>query len=511
MSLGTSSLDMPRSSTLRLLLGWLGVVALAIGALALYRHATLSSELERESLALLAEASQRADQHDAHLTALSAVAQAEGARESGPFKDVASTILQFYPRIDEIQLVPFDGAAPILGTSPLDPELAAALRAAGRSAGSHAALLTSPDRPGHYLMVKRSPNTDAARDGVVLFIDGARLLASDAPFWKQDNVSARLSMPDGKTISGTDAPMAGDHFSRTLRSASQPLLLDTTLSVGWRDLLLPGAALATAVAATLLYLAGLAVARQWSLTRAAERRAELADLDARLTHASRVNAMGEMASGMAHELTQPLTAILAQAQAGRRLLSAGNLPPLGGALDDVVAQARRASAILDRLRQWSKPREASPSATDLRGAVANVQALLGAEATRRGIALDIDMPEAPLVANVDQVEIEQVIFNLVRNAMEALADADEKRVTITLRGDGKDVVLDVQDTGPGVAPEVRPKLFTPFATTRPDGTGLGLALSQRLVERAGGEIGYVAPERGALFRVILPRGGGDQA
>ena len=507
MSLGTSSLDMPRSSTPRLLLGWAGVVALAIGALALYRHATLGGELERESLVLLAEASQRADQHDAHLTALSAVAQAEGARESGPFKDVASTILQFYPRIDEIQLVPLDNAAPALGTSPLDPQLAGVLRAAGRSADGHAALLTSPDRPGHYLMVKRSPNTDAARDAVVLFVDGARLLASEAPFWKQDNVSARLSMPDGTAISGIGAEPAGDRISRTLRSASQPLLLETTLSVGWRDLLLPSAALATAVAATLLYLAGLALTRQWSLARAAERRAELANLDARLTHASRVNAMGEMASGMAHELTQPLTAILAQAQAGRRLLSAGNLPPLGGALDDVVAQARRASAILDRLRQWSKPREASPTATNLRGAVANVQALLGAEAGRRGIALDISMPDAPLVANVDQVEIEQVIFNLVRNAMEALADSDEKRVTVTLRGDGKDAVLEVQDTGSGVAPEVRPRLFTPFVTTRPDGTGLGLALSQRLVERAGGEITYVAPERGALFRVTLPRGG----
>jgi len=492
-------------------LGWLCAVVLALALLAAYRHATLGQELERESAALHAEASQRADQHDAHLTGLSAIAQSLSLRQPGPLGDVAATIMQFYPRIDQIMVVPLDPAEPAFSTGPLPPDLADTLRIAARSSTGHAALLFVPARPGHYLMVKRSPNNDAARYAVALSVDGERLLASSSPFWSGSGVARRLSMPDGAVIFGPPDLPAGAHFSRNLGSASQPLLLETAMSVTWRDLLPMPQALATIAGASLLYLAAVAMGRERSRARAAERRAALSDLDARLTHASRVNAMGEMAGGMTHELTQPLTAILAQGQAGRRLLAANNLPPLAGVLDDVVAQARRASAILDRLRNWSRPQPAAIAPSDLRMALGNVEALLAAETARRTVALEVHAPSQPVVVMADAVEMEQVIFNLIRNALEALADAPEKRISVRLDTDGETALLEVRDTGPGVPAELLPRLFTPFTTSRADGTGLGLALSQRLVERVGGEIVYVQPPHGALFRVTLPLAKGGPA
>jgi len=215
--------------------------------------------------------------------------------------------------------------------------------------------------------------------------------------------------------------------------------------------------------------------------------------------------MGEMASGMAHELTQPLTAILAGAQAGRRLLVRNNTEALAGALDDMVDQARRASAILDRLRNWSRPQRRQTAPADLRLSLQNVQTLLASEAVRQNVKVELVMPETPLMAAVDPVEMEQVMFNLLRNAIESFHDDDQdRRVNASLKADGSVAILEIADNGPGVAPELLPRLFTPFTTSRPEGTGLGLALSQRLVERFGGEISYIPQERGALFRVVLP-------
>ncbi len=239
--------------------------------------------------------------------------------------------------------------------------------------------------------------------------------------------------------------------------------------------------------------------------RAAERRAELSGMEARLTHASRVNALGEMASGLAHELTQPLTAILAQAQAGRRLLARQDVATLSGALDDMIEQARCASNMLDRFRNWSLPHRQPAAAHDLRIALRNVDALLANEAARQHVVIDIALPDAPLLVRVDPVEIEQVMFNLLRNALDLVAALEVRgAITATLSRTDNLAVLEVSDNGPGVAPELRGRLFTPFATTKMNGMGLGLALSQRLVERAGGEILYVDGDKGAVFRVVLP-------
>jgi signal transduction histidine kinase len=277
------------------------------------------------------------------------------------------------------------------------------------------------------------------------------------------------------------------------------------MAIGPADLFPPLKTGLLLLAVGLIYLAALVILRQRARARAALEQARLSALDSRLAHASRVNALGEMASGLAHELTQPLTAILAQAQAGRRLLGRGDTAALAPILDDTVTQARRASAMLERFRNWSRPQHKPVSAFDLREAVGNVRALLAPQAERQGAQLAFEVPEAPVLVAADPVEMEQVVFNLVRNAIEAACDmSGGGRVVVRLRQDSQ-TTLEVADNGSGVPEDLRPRLFTPFTTTRADGTGLGLALSQRLVERAGGEIALVDGGSGATFRVVLPR------
>lgn len=483
---------------------WLGLALLGTAGLGSYRQVTLLGELEQAGSTLAAEAAQRADQHDAHLTALSAIAQADKT-DSSAFLEVATTILRFYPRIDEIQLVPLDGMAPMAGTRPLEPNLAEAIKAAAAASTGQTALLTAPERPGHYLMVKRSPNSDAARDGLMLAVDVAQLLASDAAFWRNGNATLRLTMPDGQVVFGPAEMPVAPQFSRRLGSATQPLLLEAAMPVSLGQLLPLDRLAAIIIGAGLLAAIGTTLMQQRTRARLAERRAELSDMESRLAHAARVNAMGEMASGMAHELTQPLTAILAQAQAGKHLLARQDNAALGKVLDDTVGQARRAADILERLRNWSRPQRAPPAPVDLDAAVRSVMTLLGSEAAQRAVTLQPRLSTRPVSVLADPVELEQVIFNLLRNALEAVSEQSEPReVWIELMEADGAVRLDIADNGPGVPTELVPNLFTPFTTTRPEGTGLGLALSQRLVERAGGEIAYIPQDRGALFRVTLP-------
>lgn len=485
---------------------WCLLVLVACAALALWQHRALVVELERESTALHALASQRADQHDAHLTALSAVAVTAGRERPDLFLDVAATITRFYSRIDEVQLVPLDPSEGIIGTGSLDPKTAELVRAAAKASDGRIALLPYPGQPDHYIMVKRSPNNDAARYGLMLGIDARKLIGDAGPFWSRPGVALRLSLPNGTVlVSHPELPEAM-RFSTALGSASQPLLLETGMQIGIADLLplLPTALLIVIV--SLAWLAALAALRQQARTRAAVEQARLSALETRLAHASRVNALGEMASGLAHELTQPLTAILAQAQAGRRILDRGDTAALAPVLDDTVTQARRASAILERFRNWSRPQRAAASPFDLRDALTTVQALLGPQAAAHGTRLEFELPQDPVPVMADPVEMEQVAFNLVRNAIEATEGlTDTARVIVTLRQDTDGTVLEVADNGSGVPADLRPRLFTPFTTTRTGGTGLGLALSQRLVERAGGEIALVDNGPGATFRVTLPR------
>ena len=131
--------------------------------------------------------------------------------------------------------------------------------------------------------------------------------------------------------------------------------------------------------------------------------------------------------------------------------------------------------------------------------------LLAGQAAELDASLDVRVPPTPLSVVGDRVELEQVLFNLIRNALDAVAEkAAPREITVEATMEGDMAVIDVSDTGPGIRSDVRDRLFTPFMTTRENGTGLGLALSLRLVERAGGDLTLIETREGARFRINLP-------
>jgi signal transduction histidine kinase len=488
----------------RIGLGWVVVLIAVIAVSAFVERQKLLAELLAEADVLHRVASQRADQHDAHLTSLSALAVAGSEDRQDLMLEVAATILRFYPTIRAVNLVELEKSAGFISTrSDLPGETVEAIREAAKASDGQLVLRQSKEDTGAYLLVKRSPNSDAARFGLALQINADALIDSGSGLWQRPSVARALLLPDGTALSGA-GPLTSPQFEKILGSTSQQLIFQAGIAPGISDLLPPVQVFFAIIIASLLYLAAILGFRQLTRARKAETQARLSAQEARLAHASRVNAMGEMASGIAHELTQPLTAILSQAQAGRHLAKGGNIDAVGAVLEGVAAQAKRASAILDRLRNWTRPSQSRSDVVSLNEAVDNVLLLLGPEATRAGIDLQRDPATNTLLVTADPVELEQIVFNLVRNAMEAVAGADLRRVTISTRADGPEAILEVADTGPGVASDVRARLFEPFVTGKPGGTGLGLALCQRLAERIGGEL--LLDESGAptVFRMRVP-------
>lgn len=478
-----------------------------IAATALHERRKLLAEFQSEATILHRLASQRADQHDAHLTSLSALAIADETGRQDLFLDVASTIRRFYPRIEAVDLVSLQPSAPYLTTrTGLSDAQQAIIREAASASDGQLVLRSAPGAAENYLLVKRSPNSDDARFGLALEVNAAALLDTDSAIWTRPSVSYALLLPDGTLLTGKGR-IADVRFEKLLGSTSQPLLFRADIAPGLSDLLPLNQLAVFSILASLLYAVSVLGLRQLSRARRAERLAHLSAQEARLAHASRVNALGEMASGMAHELTQPLTAILSQAQAGRHLSRRGDAAALEPIMQSIAEQAKRASAIIERLRNWTRP----PGETDRRSLVAeavrNVEALLRPEAERAGITLAIDLDARPMPVRGDQVEIEQIVFNLVRNAMDAVAAAANRRVTVTGRCEDAFAVIEVCDNGPGVPADLRARLFEPFVTGKPGGTGLGLALCQRFAERMDGELALLADRPETVFRLRLPLAG----
>ncbi|AVO39697.1 two-component sensor histidine kinase [Pukyongiella litopenaei] len=467
----------------------------------------LFTELQTEAAILHRLASQRADQHDAHLTSLSALAVAGEAERQDLFLDVAATIRRFYPRIIAVDLVPLGTPSGYLTTRPgLPPDLAEMIVAGAKASNGELILRPAIEARGSYLVIKRSPNTDDARFGLALTVDTQGLLATDDDFWMRPSVTRRLRLPDGAVLLGSGAAPDAMSFQKALGSVSQPLILEAGISPRLADLLPVGRVLGILVALTVLYLLVVLGLRQLGRARRAERQARLSADEARLAHASRVNALGEMASGMAHELTQPLTAILSQAQAGRHLARRGDADGSETSLARIVEQAKRAAAILDRLRDWTRPQSERGEDVPINEAIWNVEALLRRELETRGVTLTTDLADTRGVSlHLDRIALEQIVFNLLRNAVEAADESADRWVRVASETTGTGIIVEVADSGPGVPESIRERVFEPFVTGKQDGTGLGLALCQRLAERMGGELSLAEDRAETMFRLWLPR------
>lgn len=232
-------------------------------------------------------------------------------------------------------------------------------------------------------------------------------------------------------------------------------------------------------------------------------------LQERLWHVSRLATVGEMASGIAHELNQPLTAIANYAQACDRLLAkpGADLVEIRGALQEIAGQAVRAGDIIRRLRGLARQDEGAHEATDINLLISELTDLVGAEAKSHDVEYHLELGNALPPVELHRTLIQQVILNLTHNAIEALAQKIEGRRTLVLSTalSSGDLEITVRDNGPGVCAAIRRCLFDPFCTSKPNGPGLGLAISRTIVERHRGTLDHRANvPTGASFILRLP-------
>jgi two-component system sensor kinase FixL len=236
-------------------------------------------------------------------------------------------------------------------------------------------------------------------------------------------------------------------------------------------------------------------------------------LQERLTHVSRLATVGEMSAGIAHELNQPLTAVANYAQACERLLRLpdADLQEIREALLQITDQAVRAGDIIRRLRALARNDAMKPEPTDINTLVTELTDLIQLDAKAREVQYSLDLAAQLPQVQVDRAQVQQEILNLVRNALDALAELVQspRQVTVQTRQsiDGA-VEVAICDNGPGVSPTIAPRLFAPFVTTKAHGTGLGLAMCRTIIKSHQGSLEYRPnTPKGACFVVSLPLGG----
>jgi len=243
--------------------------------------------------------------------------------------------------------------------------------------------------------------------------------------------------------------------------------------------------------------------------RRIEAEAALRALNEQLIHVARVSELSQVSAGIAHELNQPLAAMLNYAALAKRLLSTDRPAELAKAADAIGKageQAVRASEIIRRMRQFVERRATDRKMESINQIVSEAiaLALIGTKAESITTTTSLAQNLPPVYA--DRVQIQQVLVNLLRNAVDALAASPKREITIsTGETDDGSVEVSVTDTGPGISQEIAARLFKPFATTKADGMGIGLAISHSIIESHGGQLETMPnPDGGAIFRFTLP-------
>jgi PAS domain S-box-containing protein len=229
-----------------------------------------------------------------------------------------------------------------------------------------------------------------------------------------------------------------------------------------------------------------------------------------LAHASRLALAGQLTGSIAHEVAQPLTAIIANADAGLLAITNGKTN-LTGELREILADIRSeawlATDVMRRLRALFRKQEVRRQPLDISELTRETLRLIKSEVQRRKVTLSTELEPAPPAVEADRVLLQQVLLNLVFNAMDAMADADDssRRIEVRTKSLGNQVELSVSDSGHGIPPDRLQDIFEPFVTTKSDGLGLGLVIARSVVDEHFGTIeAENGPVRGAIFRVRLP-------
>ena len=232
-----------------------------------------------------------------------------------------------------------------------------------------------------------------------------------------------------------------------------------------------------------------------------------------LAHVSRVSTMGQLASALTHELNQPLGAILRNAEAAELFLQSNppNLDEVKAILTDIRRDDRRAGNVIDRMRALYKRRSVVLTPLDVRELVEDTLALTRPDATARQIKISAQLPAHLPEAQGDRVHLQQVLLNLIINGMDAMTNAPRAKRSLSVRASetqNKNLQVEVTDHGVGIAPDVAARIFEPFFTTKSNGMGMGLAISQTIIEAHGGDIWVNSkPGEGTTFTFILPPAG----
>jgi len=245
------------------------------------------------------------------------------------------------------------------------------------------------------------------------------------------------------------------------------------------------------------------------LTEHQQTQARLQELQSELVHVSRLSAMGEMASALAHELNQPLSAISNYMKGSRRLLADStdpNTPKIEAALDRAAEQAIRAGQIIRRLRNFVAREESEKRVESLSKLIEEAGALGLTGAREQGVILRFNLDPTCDLVLADRVQIQQVLVNLFRNALEAMSSSARRELIASNARAADDMIeVAISDTGHGFGGEVHPNLFQPFFTTKENGMGVGLSISRTIIETHGGRMWAETNDAGgATFRFTLP-------
>ena len=467
---------------------WLLLTLVGGVALARLELARLQDLFETDARIAHRLLSQRVVQHDAILATVALLQPPPGAEPA------EQRLPALYPQILSVQRRERDA-------SWNDPALAAA-EAHSRAAGRPALADVDLTRGRYRLVLAAEPASFASQFDLQKVVPWNEWPMTPAT----SPVRVTLEYGGQAFVLQPGAQRAGlwsFSFRKHLAAESQPFDVVAQRPVGWSDLpwrwMLPWAlAMAAAVGAW-----------HWLRTQRAERRR--AEELLRFGQVARLNTLGELAGGMAHELNQPLAAVLASAQAARRLLQEDppELETARDAMRQAEEQARRAGAVLGRLRRGVE-RPAADAALQpvvLSQAVRNALYLLEPEFARRQVAPQFETGEQDVSVRAEPVALEQIIHNLLTNALQALEQVPpaERSLSVRVAQESGQGALTVGDSGPGIAPEVLPRIFEPFFTTREHGLGLGLSLCESLAAGMGGRLGVQARSpRGAAFTLRLP-------